>query len=164
MDIKDLTINPQILEENKYHSFKDNTKNYNNPAYKISYQKRFDDEFGKKYFINFTFSHYTKDMYEGRIPESISWEADVQLETQEGGTINLVYFGAKNHTLKQVENFFETQFNTGLYKHYEYSSDEKEKSYADFLEKQKIKMERLNLDFEIEEKIVAPSKKRKSKI
>src|SRR5579875_1335446 len=117
MDIKDLNINPQILEENGYREFRDPMKR-DNPAYKKSYQKRFDDEYGKKYFINFSFTHYTHNMYGGNIPESVSWEADVQLETVDGSTINLLYFSAKDHHLQQVEKFFETQFKTGLYQHY----------------------------------------------
>jgi hypothetical protein len=166
MDISELTINPEILEKNGYRSFNNNMRSHNNPAYKISYQKRFDDEFGKKYFITFDFTHYKPGMFgNDSIPEDMSWEADVQLNTLDDGTINLTYFGAKNHKLEQVETFFETQFNTYLYKHYEYDSSHTLDDYLEFIDKQKIGLERQKLEVNISNVEQAPkTKKRKAKI
>lgn len=165
MDISELIINPKLLEENGYRSFNNTLRSYDNAAYKISYQKRFDDEFGKKYFINFNFSHYMPGMYgNANMPESISWEADVQLNTLDGGTINLTYFGAKDHSLKQVETFFETQFNTYLYEHYEYFSDKTVEDYLDFINQKKIVLEKAQLESHVENNINQKPKKRKAKI
>lgn len=164
MDISELTINPQLLEENGYRSFQDPTRNYNNPAYKISYQKRFDDEFGKKYFINFSFTHYTPGMYGANTPEIMSWEADVQLNTFDGATINLTYFGAKDHNLTQVEKFFDAQFNTYLYEHYEYNYEKTKEDYLEFIEKQKIKFEQMQLNASVSISAQNSDRKVKAKI
>lgn len=89
------------------------------------YQKRFSDDEGKKYFINF--SHYPANRY-GQTELKESWNADVQFITISGPTVDIEYFSfwteenEYNHpitSIEDVEQFFEKMWETNLFEYYE---------------------------------------------
>lgn len=88
------------------------------------FQKRFDDEEGKKYFINV---HKWRPLEHPHTHDTIpsGYEYAVQLETKDKrNPINLLFFAS--WSIEEVEQHVETLFATGMYRHYEYWDIEKE--------------------------------------
>ena len=90
---------------------------YDSEFVETRFQKRFDDDKGKKYFIDIIkhkgFVHpYTKEEY----PPSYEYETQMYQK----GTHNPVNFEfLSTWTIEEVEEFMEKQFATGMFDHYE---------------------------------------------
>lgn len=84
------------------------------------FQKRYDDEIGKKYFITVNkWKSYTHPYTRETFPPT--YEYDVQLY-QKGGrytakAIDLLFHST--WTIEEVENYMEKLFQTGLFEYYE---------------------------------------------
>ena len=78
------------------------------------YQKCFEDEIGKKYFITVERWDYTPVARGRNIP--ISYNFTVQFNTQEDRTLNIDCFNGFD--IESAENFFENIWNTGWFKYY----------------------------------------------
>ena len=105
----------QLLEKAGYKYFRDSTKPsplcFNDP-YKGTWQKRFDDEKGKKYFINIEMWHFADsdfaDRYKGVAP---SFTSNTQFRSEEQ-TFNIELFHEESRTLEQIEAWFENVWKT----------------------------------------------------
>jgi hypothetical protein len=107
-------INEQTLLANGYRTYRDSLKT--DPGYVISFQKRFDDETGKKYFINF--DHF--DFVFGNGNTVFSFSPHVQFSLgAERDHVNVAMHGRDDHTLEEVEAFFEKVWNQMGFDHYE---------------------------------------------
>lgn len=108
-----MLITKENLLKSGYRAYKTNIKT-NNECYVESYEKRFDDEKGKKYFI-----HY--DCYDNRRLSKhitkIDFQAKAQFNTNKE-TFNITYL-INNTTIEDVEQFFEEIFKKMNCKHYE---------------------------------------------
>ena len=81
------------------------------------FQKRYDDEYGKKYFINVKKWRAWKHPYTGEVTPP-SYEYDVQLYKKDGHeAIDLLFHSC--WTLSGVEAYLEKLWNTGMFEHYE---------------------------------------------
>jgi hypothetical protein len=83
-------------------------------SYIASYQKRFDDQFGKKYFINIAFSRLS-------IPGHCDMEfmaAEVQF-TRDGVVFNVETSATDMDSLSAVEAFYESMWTTLCCSYYE---------------------------------------------
>jgi intein-encoded DNA endonuclease-like protein len=107
------------MKEDGWSEFKDCLKQGDGEFYKGSFQKRFDDNFGKKYFINC--SKYS-------FQNKISYSFDVQFNNKNGQAVNIQtvqWFFEKdeydNHVsdLKEVCDFFENLWVVGEFAYYE---------------------------------------------
>lgn len=78
------------------------------------FQKRYDDEIGKKYFIDAKIWDYTKYP---QIPEKFHIEYEGQYYQK--GTHDAVNFNFIDWTLDQVEEFIDNLFELGVIEHYE---------------------------------------------
>lgn len=121
LQIKDLAINPEVLKESGYKSFNDRMKEQNS-WYIGSWQKRYDDENGRMYFINFTFFDKHKDENLKNVfkDSRFSWEADMQFNSiEEDMTINMSIFSSQK-SLEQIEAFVLKMFKKMNFQYYEY--------------------------------------------
>ena len=85
------------------------------------FQKRFDDNRGKKYFIDIKkweeFAHpYTGEKFDA------SYEFHVQFCSLEGHPVNMNFF--YGWSIEEAEKYIEHLFGTGLFKHYELFDEE----------------------------------------
>jgi len=156
-NIENLSITPEILKLNRYNHYFDRTKD--RETYVSSWQKRFDNDHGKAYFINFNFFDlslfHKKHNLQGN---PFSWEADLQLHSlDEDMTINLKVYGT-NKTLEEVEKFCEKMFNKMQLRNYEYYSDEDENNHKREIKKAEVIEEASNLDKELTKKNNSKSK------
>ena len=82
------------------------------------FQKRFDDEKGKKYFINVKRWDFSRFSIFQSVPDPISYPADVQLYKK--GThaaMNIEFFS--DWKIEDVEEHVEWLFNSGRFDYYE---------------------------------------------
>lgn len=81
------------------------------------FQKRFDDDKGKKYFINV-------DKYD--MPEPVTdafpYEFEVYLSLKDGDAIKMLLYGS-DWDINTVEKYIEKLFSTGDYEYYELWED-----------------------------------------
>lgn len=78
------------------------------------FQKRYDDDFGKKYFIDAKIWDYT---WTDKVPERFHIEFECQLYQKEThDAFNLEFI---DWTLEQVESFIDNMFQNGQIEHYE---------------------------------------------
>lgn len=106
----------QELIDNGYKPFKSSFKS----AIR-GFQKRFDDEIGKKYFITIWHYNHGKQSNRTDIPDKDSYTSDVQFrfnKNDKDAVCNIEYWGEvlpNEHrpviTLKDIESFFEDFFN-----------------------------------------------------
>lgn len=121
LKIEDLMINPKVLKEAGYKSFNDRMKE-KSAWYMGSWQKRYDDENGIMYFINFNFFDQHKDEHlKSAFKDSrFSWEADMQFNSiEEDMTINMSIFSSKKN-LQEIEVFVLKLFKRMNIQYYEY--------------------------------------------
>lgn len=103
-------ISKELLLESKYKEFDNGWQKRLHPdTYITSFQKRFDDKTGKKYFITldlFDFSEFRKDYKD-------SWICDTQfyIPKSEGShddeTFNVEYFIYQDTMIEMIEKFYE---------------------------------------------------------
>lgn len=104
MNIKKSVITPDILLKAGYRPFKDWSKAQSlKESHKGSYQKRFDDEHGKKYFINFTHTHFL-------FPETDIEHMNASTQFDRGEKVFNIENFDNDQTLEEVEAFFEELF------------------------------------------------------
>jgi hypothetical protein len=132
-----LSITPSILASNGYKDFRDPLANPS--SHLQAWQKCVRNEYGKAYFINFTFSDLTEFYRDRNIDVNpYSWEADMQLETlEEDMTINIKVLSC-NKDLNQVEEFCEKMFKKMQFRNYEYYVDGAEDKHKNEIKKQEI--------------------------
>ena len=109
-----MLITKENLLKSGYEVYKNNLKKINE-CYVESYEKRFDDKIGKKYFI-----HY--DCYDNRHLSKHITKIDFQVEAQfntNKETFNITYFASNSTTIEDIEQFFEKMFTKMNCKHYE---------------------------------------------
>ena len=80
------------------------------------FQKRFDDENGKKYFIDIKKWGEMTHPYTGETWPP-SYEFHVQLCNHDDEPVNMEFFSG--WSIDKVEQYVEALFQTGLFKHYE---------------------------------------------
>lgn len=108
-----MTINKENLLNADYKIFK-NGLFMNDETYLMSFEKRFDDEKGKKYFIHLNcrdFSNYNNKL-------GIRYDSEVQFNT-DGETFNVNYFINDDTTIEQMEKFYENLWETLKCDYYE---------------------------------------------
>lgn len=86
------------------------------------FQKRFDNDFGKKYFITIWHYNHSESMQRNDIPKGDSYECDSQFRFNKIGkdqTCNILFWGdftpneyREITTLRDVESFFENAFDS----------------------------------------------------
>ncbi len=134
------SISPQFLFDNNFKPFQDRIKNS-----RFAMQKRYDDEVGKKYFITFYFYHMDEREFPN-IPQSArsSWSAENQFVVFKTGTVSNISVHNKGpeHTLLEVENYFEELFNKMGFSYYENFAEHSE---DEMNQKQLAKSEAANL-------------------
>ena len=121
LKIEDLTINSKLLQESGYKLYNDTMK-AKNSWYMGSWQKRYDDENGRMYFINFTFfdKHKDENLKSVFKDNRFSWEADMQFKSIEDDmTINISLFSSKKN-LQEIESFVLKLFKKMNLQYYEY--------------------------------------------
>ncbi len=96
------------------HGFKEYHDYLASPGVAASFQKRYDDELGKKYFINVDVWDWT---YTNKIPENYVIEFNGQYYQK--GTHSAVNFTFINWKLEQIENWLDSLFDNHLIEHYE---------------------------------------------
>lgn len=101
-----------ILVPRGFHKY--NPTPYDNESVCCNFQKRYDDEIGKKYFIDVKIWDWTRF---DRIPEKYSMEFNGQYYQK--GTHNAVNFTFIDWTLDEVEKWIEDLFQVGFIEHYE---------------------------------------------
>ena len=109
-------ITEEILLQNEYKKFKNTwAKNTELNTYICSYQKRFDDEIGKKYFITLDLHDYSRltSQY------AKSWSVNVQFYISGGTTFKVEYFIYDNTTIQMIEVFYEKLWGVMGCKYYE---------------------------------------------
>lgn len=80
----------------------------------IRYQKRYDDEIGKRYFLDCKVWDWT---WTGRVPMDRSYELETQLYQK--GTHEAIDLNFHDNDLEAVEKFIDALFDAGLVEHYE---------------------------------------------
>ena len=114
----------QELIDNGYKPFKSNL----NSSIR-GFQKRFDNEIGKKYFITIWHYNHAKQLNRPDLLKQDSYTSDVQFRFDKDGkdsTCNIEYWGdmlpndyRPVTTLKDIESFFEDFFNKFKPEYYE---------------------------------------------
>lgn len=112
-------MNDKLFLEKGYKEF--SPSELDSEAVSKCFQKRFDDEIGKKYFI--TVKKYDWSAYpEYNIPENYSYEFDTQLyQFETHYPINLIFFSGWN--IDSVEKHLENLWNDKDYDYYEKFED-----------------------------------------
>lgn len=81
------------------------------------FQKRYDDEYGKKYFININKWSSMRHPYTG-VSLEVSYEYDVQLYKKGShDPVDLLFHNG--WTINDVECYIQALWDTGLFEHYE---------------------------------------------
>jgi hypothetical protein len=115
-----MQITEELLKKAGYKEFHSNWKN--SDCYIKSFQKRFDDELGKKYFITLDMYDYSKRVLE------YTFDCDSQMyierdkkdgEYKNEITFNVNYFVDCYSTIEEMEQFFEKIWLTMSCRHYE---------------------------------------------
>lgn len=90
---------------------------FDNEGIEARFQKRFDDEKGKRYFIDIVkWSGFTHPHTGKKFPPSYEYETQMYQK----GTHNAVDFEFHSSwSLEEVEAFMEKQFETGMFDYYE---------------------------------------------
>ena len=96
------------------HGFKEYHDYLASPGVAASFQKRYDDELGKKYFINVDVWDWT---YTDEVPVNYSIEFNGQY--YQNKTHNAVNFTFIDWELEQIENWLDSLFDNHLIEHYE---------------------------------------------
>lgn len=83
---------------------------FDNDSIITRFQKRFDDDFGKKYFINVVkwSNYYVPESRRDKWWKAYSYEYEVQVEMRDENPLNLCFFSS--WTIEKVEEFMETFF------------------------------------------------------
>jgi hypothetical protein len=103
-EVKEKTISVEILKENGYLEYKDNSGDFG----KRFFQKKFTDKKGEKYFINCYYCFYANNGEQQRF-----WDFNMQIETNNGAVeIQTVQWFNQDgiyskRTIKEVEKYFE---------------------------------------------------------
>ena len=114
-------ITEEILLQNGYKKFENTwAKNTEPDTYICSYQKRFDDEVGQKYFITLNLHDYTKlKIYCNHWSVHSNFNIPKSEELCDEETFNIEYFVYYNTTIQMVESFHEKIWNVMGCRHYE---------------------------------------------
>lgn len=123
--INDLLINPLVLRKNNYKSYSNSF--IKEEGYMSSFQKKFENEVGNMFFLNFEF--YDMQNLSEKMPiEPYCWTAHMQLKTLEDMTVNVSIGFEKNKSLEEIENWAILLFKKMNFKYedYLYSSSFKE--------------------------------------
>lgn len=102
-----------------------NPTRFDNNSIVARFQKRFDDDFGKKYFINVAkwSNDYVPENRRNEWWEPFSYEYEVQVEMHDGDALNLNFFSS--WSIEQVENFMEEFFDKMKPNYYESWDEER---------------------------------------
>lgn len=101
-------ITEEVLLRNGYKKFDNDWRKRLNPdTYIYSYQKRLDNETGKKYFITLNLDDYFKIA----LHYDKAWSVSVQFYLSEEETFNVEYFVYNHTTIQMVEDFYEKMWN-----------------------------------------------------
>lgn len=117
-------ITEEILLQNKYKKFNSvwEERSHKN-TYISSYQKRFDNDVGKKYFITLNLHDFSQ--YRQEPEDKYSWSIDTQFYIPKGDeyhddeTFNVDYFVYGDTTIEMIELFYEKLWNNMGCRHYE---------------------------------------------
>ena len=113
-------ITEEILLKKGYKKFINSyVKDTESDTYACSYQKRFDDEIGKKYFITLDLHdcYYALSIFTS---EHIKlWSVNVQFYIQKEATFKVEYFIYDNTTIQMIEAFYEKLWGVMGCKYYE---------------------------------------------
>lgn len=98
---------------------------FDNESIVARFQKRFDDDFGKKYFINAVKWSYdfVPESHRDKWWEPFSYEYEVQVEIGDEKPLNLNFFS--DWSIEQVENFMEEFFEKMKPNYYESWDEER---------------------------------------
>ena len=109
----------QYLIEKGFHQFRP-TPRLDPERIETKFQKRYDDIFGKKYFITINKWGEFKHPYTGEVFPA-SYEYDVQLhkkdDRENAKAVDLLFHSTWG--LEEVEEYMEKLFDTGLFEYYE---------------------------------------------
>ena len=113
----------EYLLERGYKKYK--PAQFDNDSIIARFQKRFDDSFGKKYFINvIKWSHYyVPENRRDKWWEPFGYEYEVQVEMDDERPLNLLFFS--NWTIERVEKFMEEFFEKMKPNYYESWDEER---------------------------------------
>lgn len=114
---KKFKINPASLYKEGFNPFPDQMK-----SAQFAMQKRYDDKLGKKYFITIYF-HYMSEIEFPTMPLDVrpSWNAQSQFRLLNTGAVSDIslHDNGQEHTLKEVEAYFEELFNKMGFAYYD---------------------------------------------
>jgi len=103
-----MLISIENLVANEYKQFSDNFKK-NTDTYVCSYQKRFDNCKGKKFYITITVYDLSKINMSNKQWIGYNFSAEVQYNRMSDGrnTFNVKYMINNNTTIQEMEDFFD---------------------------------------------------------
>lgn len=100
------------------HGYKKWTPNSHIDTFDYSYQKRFDDDFGKKYFIDFQFYDYMKYYHDHGI--SVKASVTFNNDNEEPGKLDKpVWIDFDFNSIEQAETFVEMMWKASNSQYYE---------------------------------------------
>lgn len=102
----------ELLLSNGFHEYKPTP--FDNESIRTCFQKRYDDEIGKKYFLDCKVWDWT---WNNQIPEKYHPEFCGQMYQK--GTHDAIDYTFISWDLDQAEKFLEDWFQSGLLEHYE---------------------------------------------
>lgn len=117
-----MEINDEYLLEKGYKKY--NPTQFDNDSVITRFQKRFDDDFGKKYFIDVIkwSNGYIPEGMRGEWWTPFSYHYEIQVTIYEDKkALNLEFFS--DWTLEEVENFMENMFQKMELNYYESWND-----------------------------------------
>lgn len=122
---REIKMNDEYLLERGYKEYRP-TPYLDNDLIVAKFQKRFDDDFGKKYFIDISkWSHdYVPTWYRDKWWKPFSYEYDLYVTMFEEEKPIYLKFGT-SWTLEEVENFAENFFNKMEPNYYESWDEER---------------------------------------
>lgn len=104
------------------HDYKKWTPNSRIDAFDYLYQKRFDDELGKKYFVDFQFYDYTKYCKDHGI--SVKASTTFNNDNEEPGKLDkTIWLDFDFDSIEQAETFVETMWKASDSQYYELWSE-----------------------------------------
>lgn len=104
------------------HGYKKWIPNSRIDTFDYSYQKRFDDDLGKKYFIDFQFYDYMKYYHDHGI--SVKASVTFNNDNEEPGKLDKpVWLDFDFNSIEQAETFVETIWNASHSQYYELWSE-----------------------------------------
>lgn len=100
------------------HGYKKWASNSRIDVFDYSYQKRFDDDFGKKYFIDFQFYNYMKYYHDHGI--SVKASVTFNNDNEEPGKLDKpVWLDFDFNSIEQAETFVEAMWKASNSQYYE---------------------------------------------